>query len=211
MARNNERRARLVNKNGVDLVDNGEIQPSLNTVGLFRDHVVAKVVKAKLVVGAIGNVAGIGSLFGIVVELRQVNACSQAKRRVEPAHPLGITLGKVVVHRDHMHALALKGIQVGGKCGHQGFAFPRAHLGDLAFVQDHATHQLDIEMAHAKHTTARLAAYRKGRNQELIEFFSLSELLAKLGGFFGELGVRKSLDRRFEGINSRYSSLVFLK
>ena len=51
-----ERRARLVNQNGINLVNDGVVEAALYAVFGFIDHVVAQIVKAKLVVGAVRDV-----------------------------------------------------------------------------------------------------------------------------------------------------------
>ncbi len=149
MPRNNERCACFINKNGVHLINDGVVQATLHAVSLFRDHVVAQVVKAKLVIGAVGNVAGIGLLLRVVIELGEVNTGSQAKGGIKPSHPLGITGGQVIVHGHHVNTLTFKCIQISRKGCHQGLALAGAHLGDLALVQNHATQKLDIKMTHA--------------------------------------------------------------
>ena len=65
-ARDNERRACLVDENVVDFIDDGEMQRLLALLGPGRVnriapacglHVVAKIIEAKLAIGPIGNVA----------------------------------------------------------------------------------------------------------------------------------------------------------
>ena len=51
-----ERCARLVNQNGVDLVNDGVVQAALNTVFGLIHHVVAQIVKTKFVVGTVCDV-----------------------------------------------------------------------------------------------------------------------------------------------------------
>ena len=59
----------------------------------------------------------------------------EAVELVERSHPLGVTLGKVIVHRHHMHAVAGQGVEEYGKSGNKGLAFTSGHLGNLALVQ----------------------------------------------------------------------------
>ena len=62
--RDNERRTRLVDQNRIDLVNNRERQFALALVGHAEGHIVAQIVKTKLIVGAVHHVAAIGrSLF----------------------------------------------------------------------------------------------------------------------------------------------------
>ena len=66
---------------------------------------------------------------------------------IERAHPLGVAAGEVVVDRDDVDALALQRIEVGGQGGDQGLALAGDHLGDVAAVEDHAAHELDVVSA----------------------------------------------------------------
>ncbi len=69
-ARDDERRAGLVDEDRVDLVDDREVVAALHHVGGLPRHVVAKVVEAELVVRAVGDVGRVllpalhGSLAG---------------------------------------------------------------------------------------------------------------------------------------------------
>ncbi len=58
-AGDDERRARLVDEDGVDLVDDGVVVPALDAVLEPDRHVVAQVVEAELVVRAVGDVGGV--------------------------------------------------------------------------------------------------------------------------------------------------------
>ncbi len=72
----------------------------------------------------------------------------ESQELVEAAHPLGVTLGQVVIDGDHVDAFARKCVEIDGQCCHEGFTFTRGHLGDLAGMQHHATDELHIVMAH---------------------------------------------------------------
>ena len=56
LATDDEWRARLVNQNRVDLVNDGEVEAALYAIFTFVDHVVAQIVKTKFIVGAVGDV-----------------------------------------------------------------------------------------------------------------------------------------------------------
>ena len=56
LSADDQRRARLVDQDGVHLVHDGEVQAALHPVAGLVDHVVTQVVKAVFVVGAVGNV-----------------------------------------------------------------------------------------------------------------------------------------------------------
>ena len=58
--RDDQRRARLVDEDVVDLVDDGEAALALHPLVELDDHVVAQVVEPELVVGAVRHVGGVG-------------------------------------------------------------------------------------------------------------------------------------------------------
>ena len=78
--------------------------PALHAVVSVELHVVAQVVEAEFVVGAVGDVGGVGFAALLVVEIVDDDADGQAEEAVELAHPLRVALGQVVVDRDHVHA-----------------------------------------------------------------------------------------------------------
>ena len=55
------------------------------------------------------------------------------------------------------------------------------HLSDLALMQDHATDQLHIEMAHAKHPLTGFAHHSESLRQDLIENRALVRQAASVG------------------------------
>jgi hypothetical protein len=161
LPRDDERRARLVDENRVDLVDDAVDQLSLEALLHAHRHVVAQVVEAELVVGAVGDVGPVGLALVVGVHLRHVDTDREAEKAVDLAHPLGVALGEVVVHRDDLHAVAGQRVQVRRQRGHQRLALAGAHLRDLAVVQHHAAHQLHVEMAHAQRALAGFAHHRE--------------------------------------------------
>ena len=88
---------------------------------------------------------------------------------VDPAHPLRVALGQVVVDRDDVDALALEGVEVAGQGGHEGLALAGLHLGDVALVQGRAAHQLDVEVALADRAAGALPDGREGLGQQVVE------------------------------------------
>ena len=131
-AADDERGTCLVDQNGVDFVDHSKVVASLNQLILRPRHVVAKVIETELVVCAVGDVAGICSATLNGRHARENAANAHAEKAVDATHPLGVTLGEVIVHSDDMDALAGNGIQVSRESCHKGLAFTCAHLGDIA-------------------------------------------------------------------------------
>ena len=104
-ARDDERRARLVDEDRVDLVDDGEEVAALHHVLVLPRHVVAQVVEAELVVRAVGDVGGV-LLAAHGRGLAGDDASGRhAERAEDAAHELGLVAREEVVDRDDVHAL----------------------------------------------------------------------------------------------------------
>ena len=106
-AGDDERRAGLVDEDGVDLVDDAVVVAPLHLPVAAHRHVVAQVVEAELVVGAVGDVARVlRPLLVPVVVAGDDETDGEAEPAVDLTHPLGVALDQVVVDRDEVHALA---------------------------------------------------------------------------------------------------------
>jgi hypothetical protein len=191
--------AGLVDEDGVDLVDDGEVVAALDVHPQVELHVVAEVVEAELVVGPVGDVGAVGLLPLPVVHVVLDDAHREAEEAVETSHPLRVALGQVVVDGDDVHALALEGVQVGGEGGDEGLALAGLHLRDHAPVQRNPPDQLHVEVAHSEDAPSRLAGGGEDLGQEIVEGRSFSEAPAELHGPCGELGVGQILEPGLEG------------
>ena len=177
-----------------DLVDDGVVMPALHHLGCAHLHVVAQVVEAQLVVGAVGDVAGVLLAPLVVVELMHDDADGEPEELVDPAHPFGVALGQVVVDGDDVDPLAGERVEVDGKRGDQRLALAGLHLGDPALVQHHAADQLHVEMPLAQRALGRLAHGGEGRHQQILEVGAVGQLLAEVCGAGSQLGVRQALE-----------------
>ena len=166
----------------VDLVDDGVGVPALHHVLEPVLHVVAQIVEAELVVGAVGDVAVVGLLALLVVEAVDDDADGQPEELVDLAHPFGVALGEVIVDGDDVDAAAGERVEIDRQRRDQRLAFAGLHLGDPAFVQHHAADQLDVEMALAERALAGLAHGGEGRNQNVVERRAFGELLFEFVG-----------------------------
>ncbi len=148
-AGNDERRAGLVDEDGVHFVDDGEVVAALDLLVLGGGHaVVAEVVEAELGVGAVGDVAGV---FGAAFPRRHLvldAADGEAEEAVNGTHPLRVAAGEVIVDGDDVDAEAGQGVEVNGQGGDEGFAFTGLHFRDHAAMQGDAADELDVEMDH---------------------------------------------------------------
>ena len=146
---NDERSPRVVDQDGVDLVHDRVVVAALHELRGFARHVVAQVVKTKLVVGSKGDVGQIGLPARLGVGAVLVNALdAEAVELVERTHPLGVALRQVVVDRDDVHAASAQGIEVDGQRGDQGFALTGGHFGNAPLVQHDAAKQLHVVVHH---------------------------------------------------------------
>ena len=173
-AGDDERGAGLVDEDGVDFVDDAVVVAALDLVGELELHVVAEVVEAELVVGAVGDVGAVGSAALGVVEVVDDDTDRQAEEAVDLAHPFGVALGQIVVDGDDVDAAAGEGVEIAGKRGDEGFTFAGLHLGDLAGVEDDAADELDVEVTHVDGAAAGFADYGEGLGKDGVE-----------GGLFG--------------------------
>ena len=83
-----ERGARFVNQNAVDLVHDGVVVPALHHRGEVELHVVAEVVEPELVVGAVCDIRAVGDLSLCVGQLVLNDADAHAQKPVDAPHPL---------------------------------------------------------------------------------------------------------------------------
>ena len=135
LAADDQRRARLVDQDRIHLVDDAVVQAARDAVAHLEHHVVAQVVEAEFVVGAVGHVGGVGGLLFLALHAGHVDAHGEPEEGVDLPHPFGVAARQVVVDGDHVHALAGQRVQIHRQRGHQRLAFAGAHLGDLALVQ----------------------------------------------------------------------------
>ena len=73
-------------------------------------------------------------------------AHAQPKEAENFAHPCRVSLGKVIVNGNYMHAVPAERVQIRGQRLGYGFAFARFHFGNVAAVQHYAAVQLNVEM-----------------------------------------------------------------
>ena len=191
-AGDDERGAGFVDEDGVDFVDDAVVVSALDLSLMLELHVVAEVVEAELVVGAVGDVGAVGLAALLVGEVVDDDADGEAEEAVDLAHPLGVALGEVVVDGDDVDAVAGEGVEVAGKRGDEGLAFAGLHLGDLAGVEDDAADQLDVEVAHLDGALAGLADDGEGFGEDVVE-----------GGLFGGVDARRRRLRSVAGSSFR--------
>ena len=211
LAADDQRRARFIDQDGIDLVDDGVMQFALHPVAGLVHHVVAQIVKAKLVVGAVGDVAGISRLLFFARHLRQVDAHTQAQKVIQTPHPLRIALGQVVVDRHHMDAATRQGIEVNRQGGGEGFALTGAHFSDLAMVQGHATAELHIKVAHFHDALGALSHHGKSLWQQVVQWLTASHLLLEGLRFGFQCVVTELRQIRLHGVDACHGLAVLFE
>ena len=186
-AGNNQRGTRLINQNGVDLIDNGEVVATLNLLLHGPGHVVAQVVEAKLVVRTVGDVRGI--LLAALVRLHrgENHAAFHTQETEHAAHEVRLVLGQVVVHGHDVHALAAQSVQVCGQGRDEGLALTGLHFGNVTQVQCCAAHNLDVVVTLAQGTLGCFANHREGLRQQDVEGLAVLDALTELIGFRSQL------------------------
>ena len=187
----NQRRTRIVNQYRVHLIDNREVVTALYQVEWGCRHVVAEVVKTKLVICSKRDIAGISLPTLVRVGLVLVNTIHrQSVEHIQWTHPLRVTLGKVIVHRHHVHTLVRHRVQEHRQRRYQGLTFTRRHLGYLALVKYHAAYQLHVIVHH-------VPGYLVSTGSPMIEIHGaaalyLYEIKTRVGGKVTVLVVRRN-------------------
>ncbi len=168
-AADDQRGPGFVDEDRVDLIHDGEVVAPLHHVLGAHGHVVAQVVEAELVVGAVGQVGGVGRAALVGQHRGLDEPHRQAQEAVDAPHPFGVALGQVVVDRDHVHPEAAQGVEVDRHRGDQRLALAGLHLGDHAPVQGARPDDLDVEMALAQHPLRSLPHHCKGLGLDLVK------------------------------------------
>ena len=193
--------AGLVNEDGVHLVHDGEGVAPLDQLLGVDGHVVPQVVKAELIVGAIGDIRLIGGLLGLPHHAVDHQAHRQAHEAEDLSHPLRVALGQVVVDGDDMHPLARQGVEVGGEGGHQGLAFAGLHLGNAALVEHNAAHHLHPVGPQADDPPGGLPAGGESLGKDAVQGLPLGQTLLQLRSLGLELGVGEGLELLLQGVH----------
>ena len=210
-AGDDQRRARLVDQDVVDLVDDRVVVHADRLAGLVDAtavldlllqrgrHVVAQVVEAELGVGAVCDVGGVGGAL-VLVRLHVLqHADREAEAPVERPHPLRVAPGQVVVDGHEVDALAGQRVERDRERGGQRLALAGLHLGDRAAVQHHAADHLHVEVAHAHRAPRRLAHDRERLGQQLVERLAVAGALAQRVGLGAQLVVLEQLELGLPG------------
>ena len=207
-ARNNQRRARLVDQNRVDFVHDREVVLALNVVLDVELHVVAQVVEAELVVLAVGDVGAVGDLALLVGHAVNDDADRQTEEIVDAPHPFGVAPGQVIVDGHDVHAAARQRIEHCRQSRDESLALAGLHFGDSPLVQDHAADQLHVKVALADSALRGLAHDGEDRRQNLehrlfalLAVFDCADLRLPFGDFGAQFVVAQRGDLGLEPVD----------
>ena len=200
-AGNDQRRTRLIDQDGVHLIHQRIVQFTLNALFRAEGHVVAQVVEAVFVVGAIGDIGSVGFTLRRRRQAGHVDANRHAQEFKQRAVIFGVTLRQIVVDGHHVNAFAGQRIEVGRQGRGQGFTFTGTHLGDAAIVKHHTAQQLDVEVAHAEYALTGFANDGESFRDQAFQRFAFFQARAEFSGFRFQLVIREFFHRRFHAVD----------
>ena len=176
---------------------------ALNHLGKLVFHVVAEIVEAELIVGAIGDVGGIGAAAFVVIEAMHDDPGRKAEEMINASHPFGVAAGEIIVDGDDMDALARERVEIGGERRDKGLAFAGAHLGDRALMQNHPANELNIEMPLAEDAARRFPYRCESRHEQLVKALAGGEFLPEHQGSPRKFGIGELQHFGLERVDSR--------
>ena len=209
-AGDDQRRPRFIDEDVIHLVDDREVERALGLLHVLGEavvisrrhpHVVAEVVEAELVVGAVGDVAGIGVLPLARFHARLDGADGEPEADVERPHPFHVAAGEVVVDGDDVHPLPFQGVEVGRERRHERLALARDHFGDRARVEYHPADELHVVVPHSQEPSPAFPADGERLDENVVERLAGSETPAELGGLAAEFGVAHRLVGGFDRVD----------
>ena len=162
-----------------------KVEFPLDVIVQLEFHVVAQVIEAELVIGAISDIGVVGFAALTVIEIVHDGSDGESQGAMNAAHPLGVAPGQVIVHGDDVHALAFECVEITGEGGDECFSFARFHFGDPAAMQHHAADKLHVEVPHVQIAAAGLAADREGFDEKVVEGSAVGHALLEIDGLGG--------------------------
>jgi len=204
---NDQRGPGLVDQDGVHLVHDAEKQVPLDQVLHPELHVVPQIIKAELIVRAVGHVGVVGRLALRIGQPVEDHPDFQPQKTINPAHPLRVAAGQIVVDRDHVHALAGQGVEHHRQGRGQGLALAGLHFGDLAVMEHHTTDQLGVKVAHLQSTPGSLAHQGEGLGQQIVQGPTILGLLLPLPDLGRKVVVTEPAHPFFMAVDGRHHRL----
>ena len=153
LSRYYKRSSGFIDKNRVDLIDDCIIKASLYKLFLIDNHVIPEIIKSKFVIGYICDIRIICLTSLIAIHTIKDNSDRKSEEFMYLAHPLGITLGKIIINRNNMYALAFQCIKICRKKTCLCLTFTGSHLCDSSLMENNTTHKLHSVMFCMKHSS----------------------------------------------------------
>ena len=200
-AGNDQRGTRFVDQDGVNLIHQRIVQFTLNALFRAEGHVVAQIVEAVFVVGAVGDIGSVGFTLRWRRQAGHVDANRHAKEFKQRAVIFGVALGQVVVDGHHVNAFPGQRVEVRRQGRGQSFTFTGTHLGDAAIVKHHTAQQLDVEVAHAEYALTGFANDGESFRDQALQRFAFFQARAEFSGFRFQLVIREFFHRRFHAVD----------
>ncbi len=198
---NDQRGTRFVDQDGVHLIHQRIVQFTLNALFRAEGHVVAQIVEAVFVVGAVGNIGSVGFTLRRRRQTGHIDAHAHTKEFEQRTVVFGVTLRQIVVDGHHVDAFTGQRVEVRRQGRGQRFTFTSTHLGDAAIVKHHTAQQLDVEVAHAEHTLTGFANDGKGFRDQVFQHFAFFQARAEFSSFRFQLIIREFFHRRFHTVD----------
>ena len=196
-----QRGAGLVDQDGVDLVDDREVVAALHQVGERVRHVVAQVVEAELVVGAVGDVGGVGGAPLVGRHAGQDHADVEPEEAVHAAHPLGVAFGQVVVDGDDVHALAAQRVEVRRQHAVRVLPSPVFISATLPKCSAAPPITWTSNVPLVEHPPGGLAGDGERLGQQVVEVGAVGDALLEFVGLGPQLGVGELLHVVGQGVD----------
>ena len=148
-SRYDKRSSGIIYEHRIHLIHNCIVMLALNKISRLYDHIVPKVVKAKLVVCTISDITPVclTSLYGIRLVLIYA-IYRKTVELIERAHPLRVTLGEVIIYGNNVNALAGKRIKKDRERSHQSLSLSCSHLRYHTLMQNNTANKLHIVVHH---------------------------------------------------------------
>ena len=210
-ARDDQRRARLVDQDRVDLVDDRVDELALGAVLGPEREVVAQIIEAELVVRAVGDVRRVRAALLVLRLVALDDADLEPEEAVDGAHPVRVALREVLVDGHDVDTVAGQRVQIGREGRDERLAFAGPHFGDLALVQRDAADQLHVEMPHLERAHRRLAHERERLGQQRVEVLVGRVALLELERLRAQRLVAQRLESRLERARGGHERAIALQ
>ena len=142
-------------------------------------------------------------MSGVVKKARFMvqNPDRKPQGMVNLPHPNPIAPGKIIVDRNHMHALPRKRVKISRQSRDESLSFSGFHLRYFPLMQRYPAEHLNVKMALAQRPLRRFADRGKSFRQQIIKAGALVQTFFELRRFIREFLSGKFFKLRFQGGN----------